>query len=133
MERAGWQLVCARDTTEAAAAISERWRDAREKRKADFMTVEGEANFKGLQRFLDCVHKLCSERRLQRFLYVAGSNPRGRDAHASQKKTKNVGQESPTHTGQSFRGRRLPPSGVERPPDIYVYGSSQTSMTFPSG
>src|SRR5256885_2275084 len=45
--------------------------DARRKRKAEFMAVEGEANFKGLQRFLDCVHKLCSERRLLRFLYVA--------------------------------------------------------------
>jgi len=71
LERAGLQLICARDTTESAAAISGRWRDAQEKRKADFMAVEGEANFMGLQRFLDCVHKLCSERRLLRFLYVA--------------------------------------------------------------
>jgi SAM-dependent methyltransferase len=71
LERAGLQLICARDTTESAAAVSGRWRDARQKRKADFMAVEGEANFEGLQRFLDCVHKLCSERRLLRFLYVA--------------------------------------------------------------
>jgi len=65
------KLICARDTTDSAAGISRLWRDAREKRKVEFMAVEGEANFKGLQRFLDCVHKLCSERRLLRFLYVA--------------------------------------------------------------
>ncbi len=71
LERAGLKLICARDTTDSAAGISRLWRDAREKRKVEFMAVEGEANFKGLQRFLDCVHKLCSERRLLRFLYVA--------------------------------------------------------------
>jgi SAM-dependent methyltransferase len=72
LERAGLQLICARDTTESAAGISLLWRDARGKRKAEFMAVEGEPNFSGLQRFLDCVHKLSSERRLLRFLYVAG-------------------------------------------------------------
>ena len=72
LERAGLQLICARDTTESAAGISRLWRDAREKRKAEFMAVEGETNFSSLQRFLDCVHKLSSERRLLRFLYVAG-------------------------------------------------------------
>src|SRR5438094_1955824 len=72
LERAGLQLICARDTTESAAGISLFWRDARGKRKAEFMAVEGETNFSGLQRFLDCVHKLSSERRLLRFLYVAG-------------------------------------------------------------
>jgi SAM-dependent methyltransferase len=71
LERAGLQLICARDTTESAAGISLLWRDARGKRKAEFMAVEGEPNFSGLQRFLDCVHKLSSERRLLRFLYVA--------------------------------------------------------------
>jgi len=72
LERAGLQLICARDTTESAAGISLFWRDAREKRKVEFMAVEGETNFSSLQRFLDCVHKLSSERRLLRFLYVAG-------------------------------------------------------------
>jgi SAM-dependent methyltransferase len=71
LERAGLQLICARDTTESAAGISLFWRDARGKRKAEFMAVEGEPNFSGLQRFLECVHKLSSERRLLRFLYVA--------------------------------------------------------------
>jgi len=71
LERAGLQLICARDTTESAAGISRLWRDAREKRKAEFMAVEGVANFSGLQRFLDCVYKLSSERRLLRFLYMA--------------------------------------------------------------
>jgi len=71
LERAGLQLICARDTTESAAGISRLWRDAREKRKAEFMAVEGVANLSGLQRFLDCVYKLSSERRLLRFLYMA--------------------------------------------------------------
>jgi ubiquinone/menaquinone biosynthesis C-methylase UbiE len=71
LELAGLQLICARDTTESAAGISLLWRDAREKRKAEFIKVEAEGNFSGLQRFLDCVHKLSSERRLLRFLYVA--------------------------------------------------------------
>jgi len=64
-------LVEARDTTEQAAAISQRWRDARERRKHALQKIEGEANFGGLQRFLSCVHTLTSENRLARFVYVA--------------------------------------------------------------
>jgi hypothetical protein len=60
----------ARDTTESAAQLSQRWHDARTKRKAALVTIETEANFVGLQRFLTCVHALTSERRLLRFLYV---------------------------------------------------------------
>jgi len=33
--------------------------------------IEGEANFTGLQKFLQCVHTLSSEKRLSRFLYLA--------------------------------------------------------------
>jgi hypothetical protein len=32
---------------------------------------EGEANFAGVQRFLECVHTLTAEKRLLRFLYTA--------------------------------------------------------------
>lgn len=77
MEGAGFHDVCVRDTTRNAAAISERWREAREKRKADLAAVEGEANFTGLQRFLSCVHVLTSERRLLRYLYWASKGGEG--------------------------------------------------------
>jgi ubiquinone/menaquinone biosynthesis C-methylase UbiE len=68
---AGLTRVRARDTTEQAAAISQRWSEARARRKKALVEIEGEANFEGLQRFLACVHKLTSEKRLARFVYVA--------------------------------------------------------------
>jgi ubiquinone/menaquinone biosynthesis C-methylase UbiE len=64
-------LVEARDTTQQAATISQRWRDAREHRKNVLLKMEGEENFVGLQRFLGCVHTLTTENRLARFVYVA--------------------------------------------------------------
>lgn len=69
----GLQLIFARDTTDAAALISQRRRDARQKRAKELVSVEGEPNFEGLQRFLGCVRDLTSERRLLRFLYMAES------------------------------------------------------------
>lgn len=71
IEEVGFRDLHVRDTTKNAAQISERWREAREKRKADLTGVEGEANFAGLQRFLDCEHVLTSERRLLRYLYTS--------------------------------------------------------------
>ena len=72
IEEVGFHDMRVRDTTKNAAGISERWREAREARKADLAAVEGEGNFSGLQRFLSCVHVLTSERRLLRYLYMAG-------------------------------------------------------------
>jgi ubiquinone/menaquinone biosynthesis C-methylase UbiE len=72
IREAGFRLVRVIDTTQHAASIAKRWHDAREKRKAQLVAVEGERNFEGLQRFLSCVFKLCNERRLLRYLYVAG-------------------------------------------------------------
>jgi SAM-dependent methyltransferase len=68
---AGLTFVHAQDTTQQAAAISQRWRDARVQRKNALLKIEGEANFEGLQRFLSCVHTLTAENRLARFVYVA--------------------------------------------------------------
>src|SRR5262249_7961718 len=70
IQRASFKLLEARDTTDNAARLSKRWHDARDKRKTALMTIETEANFIGLQRFLTCVHSLTSERRLLRFLYM---------------------------------------------------------------
>jgi SAM-dependent methyltransferase len=68
---AGFSGIRAIDTTENAAGISQRWHDAREKRKPALVAAEGAANFEGLQRFLSCVHILSSEKRLLRYLYFA--------------------------------------------------------------
>jgi SAM-dependent methyltransferase len=71
IQEAGLSFVQAIDTTQQAAEISQRWRDARAKRKTVLQQIEGEANFEGLQRFLSCVHVLTTSNRLARFLYVA--------------------------------------------------------------
>jgi ubiquinone/menaquinone biosynthesis C-methylase UbiE len=68
---AGFELVNVNDTTQAASHISKPWFEARQRRKAELVTLEGEEAFEGLQRFLACVHTLTSERRLRRYLYLA--------------------------------------------------------------
>jgi SAM-dependent methyltransferase len=68
---AGMELLSATDTTASAAAISKRWHDARAARKSVLIPIEGEQNFTGLQKFLQCVHALSTEKRLSRFLYLA--------------------------------------------------------------
>ena len=60
-----------RDVTDNVAQVSSRWRDARAKRRAELVKLEGEPGFEGLQRFLTAVHALSSERRLSRFMYLA--------------------------------------------------------------
>lgn len=71
IDGAGLRLLQAKPTTEQAAMISKRWRDAREKRRRALVSIEGKTNFAGLQRFLMCVHTLTSEDRLLRFVYLA--------------------------------------------------------------
>ncbi len=68
---AGLRLLAVHDETEAAAAIAQRWHDARDQHRGELLAREGETNFEGLQRFLDCVHLLSAERRLSRICYVA--------------------------------------------------------------
>lgn len=70
LEAAGFQVINVTDTSEEAAGIAKRWREAREKAKDGLIAAEGIANFEGLQRFLACVHMLTSERRLLRFVYL---------------------------------------------------------------
>jgi SAM-dependent methyltransferase len=71
MGQVGFHEIRATDTTKNATDIAKRWHDAREKRKIDLVAAESEANFEGLQRFLSCVHALCDEGRLRRYLYSA--------------------------------------------------------------
>ena len=60
-----------RDVTDAVASVSKRWREARAKRRPALVSLEGDAGFDAVQRFLDAVHTLSSERRLSRFMYLA--------------------------------------------------------------
>ncbi|MCU1292767.1 MAG: putative sterol methyltransferase [Bryobacterales bacterium] len=67
----GLHLLTAGDVTASVENISERWKDARAKRRDKLIQLEGEPNFLGLQRFLDCVHTVSQQRRLSRFSYLA--------------------------------------------------------------
>lgn len=71
IEKAGFSIVSVEDLTPAAAEISKRWHDARERRRDAIIKIEGEENFDGLQEFLWCVHTLTKEERLSRFAYHA--------------------------------------------------------------
>jgi len=77
IEAAGFRLLAANDETEAAAMIAQRWHDARDEHRAELTARDGEANFAGLQRFLACVHRLSSERRLSRYSYLGEKMARG--------------------------------------------------------
>ena len=71
LKQAGFLTLSVTDTSENAAAIARRWHDAREERKTQLIAVEGNSDFEGLQRFLSCVQRLTSDKRLLRFVYVA--------------------------------------------------------------
>ena len=71
LEQSGFHLLRATDTTPSAAAIAQRRHDGRARRQSTLLAIEGQSNFDGLQRFLACVHTLCHEQRLSRFLYLA--------------------------------------------------------------
>ncbi|HKO43476.1 MAG TPA: methyltransferase domain-containing protein [Pyrinomonadaceae bacterium] len=70
IEEAGLRLVQADDVTENAAVISRRWQEARERNKEPLVEMEGEERFEGLQQFFAAVHRLTSERRLSRIMYL---------------------------------------------------------------
>jgi SAM-dependent methyltransferase len=82
MQKAGFRVLQARDTTANAAQIAKRWHDARNKRKEDLIAAESKSNFEGVQQFLSCVHTLTSERRLLRYLYLAQKPSGDSSAHS---------------------------------------------------
>jgi ubiquinone/menaquinone biosynthesis C-methylase UbiE len=71
IETAGFQMLSTANLTQSAVDISQRWFDARSRRKDDLLRLEGESTYSGLQHFLACVRALSQEQRLSRFLYVA--------------------------------------------------------------
>jgi SAM-dependent methyltransferase len=70
LEDAGFELLLADDVTANEEKVSRRWHDARQRRARELTRLEGEATFTGLQRFLAVAHRLTSERRLSRFVYL---------------------------------------------------------------
>jgi SAM-dependent methyltransferase len=68
---AGFQLARCQDTTDRVVFVARRWRDARERHRAELLQDEGAETFAGLQRFLSVVKTLAEERRLSRHTYLA--------------------------------------------------------------
>lgn len=71
LREAGLRVVLTADVTENVAQTSARWHDARDRRRAQLASLEGETKFAELQAFLSVVHQLSSERRLSRFAFMA--------------------------------------------------------------
>jgi ubiquinone/menaquinone biosynthesis C-methylase UbiE len=67
---AGFNIVSQLNLSENAALVSQRWRQARQHFRTELLRIEGRERFEGVQKFLDTVHKLTSERRLSRIAYV---------------------------------------------------------------
>ena len=70
----GFVVQEVRDVTAAVASVSGKWRAARGERRDALVKLEGEEGFEGLQRFLEAVHTLSSERRLSRYMYLASKS-----------------------------------------------------------
>lgn len=66
----GFELIEQRDATDNAALIARRWYEARHNHKDELVQIEGAERFDDLQKFFETVHKLSSERRLSRIMYV---------------------------------------------------------------
>jgi cyclopropane fatty-acyl-phospholipid synthase-like methyltransferase len=71
IQEAGFHLLRCEDVTANIELTSGRWHASRQKHREDLIQIEGEERFEGLQKFFSTVHKLSSERRLSRFVFVA--------------------------------------------------------------
>ena len=71
IQDAGFKLVRCEDVTGNIELTSGRWHASRQRHRGDLIEIEGEERFEGLQKFLSTVHKLTSERRLSRFVFLA--------------------------------------------------------------
>jgi SAM-dependent methyltransferase len=71
VEAAGFAAPHVEDVTDNISLVSWQWRQARENHSAGLIELEGQTTFDTFQRFLAMVHKLATEGRLSRILYVA--------------------------------------------------------------
>ncbi len=70
IKEAGFKLIRCEDVTGNIELTSGRWHASRQRHHEDLVKIEGEERFEGLQKFLSTVHKLTSERRLSRFVFL---------------------------------------------------------------
>ncbi len=70
IKEAGFKMIRCEDVTGNIELTSGRWYASRQKHRDDLIKIEGEERFEGLQRFFFTVHKLTSERRLSRFVFL---------------------------------------------------------------
>jgi cyclopropane fatty-acyl-phospholipid synthase-like methyltransferase len=70
IKEAGFKLIRCEDVTTNIELTSARWHASRQKHREELINIEGEERFDGLQKFFSTVHKLTSERRLSRFVFV---------------------------------------------------------------
>jgi SAM-dependent methyltransferase len=68
---AGFNLLRCEDGTGNVQLVAGRWHASRQQHREDLIKIEGEERFAGLQAFFSTVHKLASERRLSRFVFLA--------------------------------------------------------------
>jgi SAM-dependent methyltransferase len=71
IQEAGLRLVKQEDATGNAALVSGRWHQSRQRHRDALLRIEGEERFESLQKFFDAVHRLTTERRLSRIVYLA--------------------------------------------------------------
>jgi cyclopropane fatty-acyl-phospholipid synthase-like methyltransferase len=70
IKEAGFKLIRCEDVTGNIERTSGRWHASRQKHREDLIKIEGKERFDGLLFFLSTVHKLTSERRLSRFVFL---------------------------------------------------------------
>jgi SAM-dependent methyltransferase len=85
LTESGFRIHEVRDVTGAVASVSGKWRSARAARRVALVKLEGEEAFAGLQRFLDAVHVLASERRLSRYMYLASRPSTASDGYVTRR------------------------------------------------
>ena len=70
IETAGLRSVKQEDVTANAATVSGHWHGSRERHKDALIKIEGKERFAGLQQFFAAVHRLTTEKRLSRIVYL---------------------------------------------------------------
>ena len=76
IEASGFRLLKQEDGSANAALVSGRWHESRQRHKDALIKIEGEERFAGLQQFFAAVHRLTSERRLSRIVYLVEKQAR---------------------------------------------------------
>lgn len=71
IEAAGFEQPSVEDVTSTIAMVTMNWHEARTNRARDLIKMEGQSGFDDMQQMLASAHKLSSEHRLSRFVYVA--------------------------------------------------------------